>query len=202
MLKTVPSAYEMYRDWYNAPLTLSKLERRFGHITTTELSVFISILAYLSPGPIVEFGTFTGRNAYNMALNTRQSIYTIDSGIPDHEGYGAYTPGEDFLTADLANRPHLILGDSRTVTIPVEPHTAGLVFVDGGHDYEVVKSDSARAFDLIRPDGVIIWDDYHGTWPGVIKAIDELAETVPLLLIQQECLVAWGLTETKNSRSE
>mgnify|MGYP001600832897 CR=1 FL=1 len=140
----------------------------------------------------MEFGTFIGRNALNMSFNTNHPIYTIDSGVPDDPRYGSYVPGEDFVNADIANKPHLLLGDSRVVDIPVEPHTAGFVYVDGGHTYQVVKTDSARALDLVHPDGFIVWDDYSGTWPGVIRALDELSETVSLLLVQKECYVVWG----------
>jgi predicted O-methyltransferase YrrM len=174
------------------PLKMVPWIFRFGHTTEQGNAAFLCLLASRSNGPIVEFGTFIGRTALNMSLNTQHPIYTIDSGVPDDPRYGDYVPGEDFIDADIANKPHLLLGDSRTVDIPVKPHTAGFVYVDGGHSYEVVKSDSARALELVHPDGFVVWDDYHGTWPGVIRALDELSETVSFLLVQKECYVLWG----------
>jgi predicted O-methyltransferase YrrM len=194
-MKRVHSCYEAFKSWYDSPVSLMGGGRKheFGHVTTRAQSVFICYLAQRSKGPIVEFGTFTGRTACDMALNTKQPIYTIDSGGVDNEGYAAYVSGSDFLNVELANRPNLLIGDSRTVAIPVAPHTAGFVFVDGGHSYDVVKSDSARAFDLVRPEGVILWDDYSGSWRGVMQALDEIDQERSLLFFDQDGMVAWGL---------
>jgi predicted O-methyltransferase YrrM len=191
-MQIVDKAYDAFRSWYDVEITLSSAPRLFGHLTTSDCSVFTSILAKRSKGPIIEFGTFTGRNARDMAMNTDQPVYTID--ITSSEGYPAYEAGIEFLNEEMVNKPRLLLGDSRIVAIPVEPRTAGFIFIDGGHQYDVVKSDSERAFELIRPDGVILWDDYSGTWHGVCEYLDELSKSVPLLHIRQQGWVAWGLT--------
>ena len=36
----------------------------------------------------------------------------------------------------------------------------GMVIVDGGHSYEVAKSDTQNALRLVRNGGIIVWDDY------------------------------------------
>ena len=35
-----------------------------------------------------------------------------------------------------------------------------LIFIDGGHTYSVVKSDTEKAFEMISDRGIIIWHDY------------------------------------------
>ena len=190
----VPSTYHTFKSWFDFPVSLLTSDLQFGHMTHQANYVFLSLLARRSKGPIVEFGTFTGRGACNMALNSEQQVYTIDLGHSgDDYEYPAYVPGSDFIDLDIPNKPILIVGDSATVDIPVAPHSAGLVFIDGGHDYETVKSDSERAFRLVRPDGVILWDDYDIGWPGVVRYLHELAEAQPLVLFEQERFVAWGL---------
>jgi predicted O-methyltransferase YrrM len=53
------------------------------------------------------------------------------------------------------------------------------VFVDADHSYRFVKADTERAFQLIRPGGVILWDDYvwnenHPECEGVARCLHEL----------------------------
>jgi predicted O-methyltransferase YrrM len=182
-------------------ITLGCLHPRFGHMLVFDSLIFLSLLAKLVPGPIVEFGTFTGRTTYNMAINTRQQIYTIDIGSGGDEEYEKYVVGEAFTDKNIPNI-HYLIGDSRTVPIPVEPHTAGLVIIDGGHSYDVVKSDSRRAFDLIRSDGIIVWDDYHASWPGVLKAVNELADTHTLIHLELEGFVVYCPTLVIDSAPE
>ena len=109
--------------------------RRFGHLTFDRNLEILCRAAKRSKGPIIEFGTFTGRTTFNMALNTIRTIHTIDTGqVFGDEGYQDYNVGEEFLGKDMPGRINLIIGDSKKVEIPVVFGTAGLVFVDGGHD--------------------------------------------------------------------
>ena len=39
--------------------------------------------------------------------------------------------------------------------------------MDAGHAYELVRSDSEKALEMVRPGGVILWHDYHYTHDGV-----------------------------------
>ena len=36
-----------------------------------------------------------------------------------------------------------------------------LIFIDGAHDIESVCGDSGLAFELLNPNGIIIWHDYR-----------------------------------------
>ena len=44
-----------------------------------------------------------------------------------------------------------------------------LIFIDGGHTYSIVKSDSEKAFKMISKNGYIFWHDYS---PGKKSAKD------------------------------
>jgi hypothetical protein len=57
-----------------------------------------------------------------------------------------------------------------------------LVLVDANHSYENVKSDTGNAFGMLRPGGVIVWDDYrwlrvHTICAGVTVFLNELQAT-------------------------
>lgn len=49
--------------------------------------------------------------------------------------------------------------------------TADVIYIDASHEYDAVKSDIHAYWDLLKPGGVMIGDDYD--WPGVKKAVDE-----------------------------
>ncbi|MFN9293707.1 MAG: class I SAM-dependent methyltransferase, partial [Planctomyces sp.] len=64
--------------------------------------------------------------------------------------------------AELQQKIRLITEDSRTFC-PEHAGLAGsqdLVLVDGGHDFDTQMNDSLKAFQLGKPDSVIIWHDY------------------------------------------
>jgi hypothetical protein len=56
----------------------------------------------------------------------------------------------------------------------------GLVHVDASHDYESVLQDATNYWPLLAAGGVLVGDDYHETWPGVVRAADEFAAKVGL----------------------
>src|SRR5947199_248547 len=57
------------------------------------------------------------------------------------------------------------------------PEGLGLVYVDGLHTYEGVRRDIADWLPFVEPDGLVVFDDYaNPDWPGVARAVDEVAE--------------------------
>jgi len=52
-----------------------------------------------------------------------------------------------------------------------------MVFVDAGHTYRYVKSDTEKALKMLRPGGVILWHDYMQLLhPDVVQCLCEKAE--------------------------
>lgn len=200
---------EMFPADFIAGLNLDLSAHRFGHPTHDGVLKFLCALAKTIHAPVVEFGTFTGRTTYNMALNTPEKIYTLDTGKDversgDHDlKYETYIPGEMFLDKPEAARIELVLGDSKQVDLRHLYGTIGLVFIDGGHDYDTIKSDSDKAFKLIRNDGVIVWDDCNAAWPGVVSYLaEELLGLVNAFFLEKEnmtvfyapdAIKTWGL---------
>ena len=54
-----------------------------------------------------------------------------------------------------------------------EDNSLDFVLIDAAHDYENVKEDIKHWFPKVKKGGVMAGDDYHYTWPGVVKAADE-----------------------------
>ena len=52
---------------------------------------------------------------------------------------------------------------------------ADLVHIDAGHEYESVRADIEAFWPVLRAGGILLGDDYSGSWPGVVTAARELA---------------------------
>ena len=65
-----------------------------------------------------------------------------------------------------------------------------MIYVDAHHDEEEVLGDLRRAWELLRPGGMIFGDDYTGEEPGVLKAVNRfVAEKAVYLSTLRE---KWG----------
>lgn len=62
-----------------------------------------------------------------------------------------------------------------------------LIFIDGDHTYQGVKKDIEALRDAVVPGGYVCFHDYSASFPGVVKAVDELILNSPEY--QQRCLV-------------
>lgn len=64
--------------------------------------------------------------------------------------------------------------------------TAGIVHLDASHDYETVLQEAQAFWPLLAPGGYLAGDDYHASWPGVVRAADELAAKLGIELCVAE----------------
>ena len=59
---------------------------------------------------------------------------------------------------------------------------ADVIHIDAGHDYDSVMNDLRQWWQVLRPGGLFIGDDYHregNIWPDVRRAIDEFLGRTP-----------------------
>jgi predicted O-methyltransferase YrrM len=167
--------------------------RRFGLLTTEDQVDLLVGFVKSGHSPVVEFGTFTGHTARRLA-EAGAEVHTIDIGRDaDSRSYGKYRVGEEFEGLGLPIIQYL--GDSREVDLSHLYGKIGLVFIDGGHSYEVVKHDSVEAFKLIRPGGMIVWDDCSVDWPGVTGVVAELSLSCNIAFNKKFSMAVCGLTE-------
>ena len=57
--------------------------------------------------------------------------------------------------------------------LPLKEKSFDLIFVDGDHKYTSVKEDIECALDLLKPDGVVIGDDFEVDLPFKTGLVDE-----------------------------
>lgn len=144
-------------------------------------------LAYLASqvpqnGIIVEIGSHRGRSAAYMAAAVKDgvAIYCIDVwNNPNNQEYisnsGDMSALTQFLTGlNLIDKVITLRGESsQFAKIFNEP--VDLLFIDGNHKYESVKTDYESWYPHVKRGGVIAFHDYHKNWPGVVRFVDETA---------------------------
>ncbi|MBL8012699.1 MAG: class I SAM-dependent methyltransferase, partial [Candidatus Omnitrophica bacterium] len=68
-----------------------------------------------------------------------------------------------------------------------------LVFIDGNHSYEFVKSDTENALEMLSEKGVIIWHDYdYIIHKDVFRYLNKLAKTHKIYSIPHTRFAIYG----------
>lgn len=161
-----------------------------GSLTMLEAAVLTSLIRLLEPVRLFEFGTFLGYSTAIMAANSpRESrVSSIDLDLPanaldfandytdtevrsnhiSNDNYlrfvqskvGAYYIGK--LPPSIKGKIELIKGDSTTMDLTALGllHGVEFVFVDGGHEFHIIKSDTQKAEEMLQGQGIIIWHDF------------------------------------------
>ena len=160
---------------------------------------------------LFEFGTCTGKTAYLWSRNASEhaSIITLTLAPSQQHQYvkGPLDTQEDtrfalsesafesflYSGTPAADRVTQLYGDSKQFDETPYLDWADLVFVDGSHARSYVESDSAKAMRMVKPGGLVLWHDYagHGHAPGVFAALNALATTVPLCLVEGTTFAMW-----------
>ena len=121
----------------------------------------------------------------NIGVEHGASIHCLRAGAPDARIIAVDVDLERIppKRPDLM-RAELVQGDSREVWRDYEGLEVALLFVDGGHEYEIVKADAANWGPSVQVGGVMAFHDYAPRpadlerWGlgGVRRAVDEWAE--------------------------
>jgi hypothetical protein len=64
--------------------------------------------------------------------------------------------------ANVLDRITIFEGDSREMIHKVKDNYYDIVFIDGGHEYNIVKSDIENGFKKLKPNGIMVLDDFTG----------------------------------------
>jgi hypothetical protein len=117
------------------------------------------------PRRILEIGSFQGHAALMLAENTpaETTITTVDI-LEDHGAVYRDGPFRDRITRHVG-------------TVSTLPDTGpyDLIFVDADHRREEVEHDSAAAYALVAPGGLIVWHDYcDSMWVNELNRVPEV----------------------------
>jgi predicted O-methyltransferase YrrM len=172
--------------------------------------LFERIVTFLKPKLIIEVGSWKGKSAINMAkivkkMNLQCSIICIDTWLGSIEHwqnknnanfYDSLKIQNGYPTLYFTFLSNVINNDVKDIIVPL-PMTsengaeflktqnikAELIYIDAAHEYQPVLRDLEDYWDLINDDGILLGDDYHENWPGVVKAVNDFAKNKKLKLV-------------------
>jgi len=110
----------------------------------------------------LEIGTWRGESVANVA-SVVENCYTLN--LSEEAVYkilpnSNYVASHGIFSKNLKNVTSLI-GDSRTFDFKGIGVLMDMVFIDGDHHYEMVRSDTQSVFEIINSDkSIVVWHDY------------------------------------------
>lgn len=156
---------------------------------------FGKLIAEIRPQTIVEVGTWLGASAIHMAkqcadIGIKPSIYCVDTWLGAAEFWTTHAATEERNLRLKNGYPQVyfdflanVVRHNLTGSITPVPNTsligcqilkhkgvvADLIYIDGSHDTEDVRSDIQAYRELLRPGGIMFGDDFD--WPSVRVAV-------------------------------
>ena len=172
-----------------------------------ELGCLALITKNLRPAMVFEIGTYRGRTALNFALNSPPEckVYTLDlppaartqaakkanpadAAIIRNADTGLYYRGHE-----LEDKIRQLYGDSMHFDFAPYYGKADLVFIDGAHHAEAVRSDTLNALQMVREGGCVIWHDFgnYGDYNDVTRIVLELLPRTEIIQIENSQLALY-----------
>lgn len=164
-------------------ICLSELSPIDGNVSVLELVIIAKLVRKHRPRAMFEIGTFDGRTALNMALNSSEDarVYTLDLPEAQQASMGIVPSDVKYLNNGSSgvrclgsSKVTRLYGDSATFDYSSYQGAIDMAFIDGAHSYEYVKSDTEAVLRMMRPGGFILWHDCT-PHTSVAQALNELS---------------------------
>jgi len=128
----------------------------------------------------VEIGCYAGGSACLMLQRPNTRVISIDLGSPIPE---AVVHANVQKLNKFNNLYNYLKGSSQTYEMVDRlkelTNEIDILFIDGDHSYQAVINDFMLYEGLVKPEGFIIFDDYHDYGsPGTKIAVDEITKNI------------------------
>ncbi|GGW89681.1 class I SAM-dependent methyltransferase [Streptomyces lomondensis] len=161
-------------------------------------------------GDLLELGVYMGKSAILLGHHLQEGEkFTVcdlfEGEAPDGANKAESQKSYASLTQQAFERnylsfhdtlPTVIAGPSSLVSEKVAPDTCRFIHIDASHLYEHVYGDIGAAHDILRPDGIVVLDDFRSEHtPGVSVAAWEAVLNRglrPICLSTQKLYGTWG----------
>lgn len=94
----------------------------------------------------------------NLTVNEDEEWYYREENASEWRAH-LESEAEKFNVLD---RITIFEGDSREMIHKVKDNYYDLIFIDGGHEYDIVKSDVENGYKKLKPGGIMVFDDFSG----------------------------------------
>ncbi len=149
----------------NLQETISPYTYLDGGSTLADLLLLKALARQYPNCAYFEIGTWRGESVANVAsiAKTCVTLNLPDDTMRSMGSSDDYVRMHRYFSKQLPNVTHL-QHDSTTFDFSPYKNQFDLIFVDGDHHYETVRTDTANAFRLLRDENsIIVWHDYGNT---------------------------------------
>lgn len=177
-----------------------------GGLMLLETFLLLACVRIVKARRFFEIGTFLGSTALSLAMNSPEDseVFTLDLDSasaelisqPEDEVPITQLRMERLNKLDFAGMPEerrikTLFGDSTHFDFSPWHASIDLVFIDGGHTYPVVKSDTENAFRMLNPEkpACILWHDYgNPDCDGLKRYLDDLSANIEIAHVEDTWL--------------
>ncbi|MCR6629420.1 MAG: glycosyltransferase [Magnetospirillum sp.] len=183
-------AGEIFPELAKICVPVGAINEQTGHPNKADMIYVCAVARLIGAKRLFEFGTYLGRTTYHLAQTCEDAeIHTLNIPLEQAGKYAKYI-GKLFKGSDRESQIHQIFENSMTFDPSPMKNTFDFVFIDADHGYDAVINDTRKAFELLRPGGIVMWHDYSPKSPGLVKAIREFTQNErPLFRIRNTCLL-------------
>jgi predicted O-methyltransferase YrrM len=143
-------------------------------------------------GTFVELGCYKGKSTSFIGVEIHKrkrdiNFFAVDSfqgatnstdanEIKAYEGISEIEESYTYNVAPIGNKIKTIVSLTDEAAQYFEDGSVDVIFVDGGHSYEVVKADILAWLPKMKTGGIMAGHDFNA-WQGVNKAVQEIFGT-------------------------